>query len=502
MDVIIAARLSRRARGRAQSGIETQDEDAREWAKEQGHNVVATVADHASGTKAMTQRQYLGPWVTDPELMTRYRGIVAAKQDRLSRADWCDEGGLRRWAEDNGKTLFIVDRDLRWPPRDDAHHDDDIAAWSRGAEEAHREWNNTSRRYKRMLKNRTDNNELTGRPHYGYRSAGINCGESPCRCWEKKVDDRKTLAIYEPEARLVREAKDRYLAGESLQRIADDFNERGIPTPMNGKKGWFSRTVGKMLSSPGIAGRRMDNSYDTDERHRKTILTYPEIITWAEHEQIAARMDSRAHRKGISPANVYMLTGVIFDRAEHPLYHIKGSHGQRIEYYYCRRCKGTLALMADMDSGVSKLVIEGFGDQPHLVRRVIPGSNHFEEIAHLRQDRSELDDLAEDYTARHAELTAEVRRLAKEDKENPQPDEIKWVPSGQTIAEYWGSLSIAGKRDWLLENDWKAYAFKSDGRWSVTVHIAPHIVSGPVSMNAVTTPQTGPFAVRQYKTGK
>ena len=108
MDVIIAARLSQLKAGAGQSGIESQDIDAREWAEEEGHSVIATVADHASGTKPMHKRPNLGAWVTDPGLMDRYQGIVAAKQDRLSRAAWRDEGDLRRWAEDNGKVSDLV----------------------------------------------------------------------------------------------------------------------------------------------------------------------------------------------------------------------------------------------------------------------------------------------------------------------------------------------------------------------------------------------------------
>lgn len=503
MNVIIAARLSQKSKGRASSGIETQDEDAREWAQQQGHNVVDTVADHASGTKKMEERKYLRPWVTDPELMAKYQGIVAAKQDRLSRADWRDEAELRIWAETNGKTLFIVDRDLRWPPRAGAHHDDDVTNWNRGAEEAHREWNNTSKRYTRMLKQLVSNNELTGRPVYGYRSAGINCGQSPCRCWEKRVDDHKTLAIYEPEAQVVREAKDRYLADETLQKICDDFNAREVPSPLfQGEPGkfWWPRRLGMILRNPAIAGRRMNNSY-ADESERKTILTYPGIIMWAEHEQICARMDSRSHRKGISPANVYLLTGILFDEAGHALYHTANSansHGKRTEYYYCRNGCRTCPPMKETDDRVSQAVIGDFGNMPRMVRRIIPGKNHFEEIARLRQDRNELDDLADDYAERHAAITAEIRRLAKEGKENPQPDEIKWVPSGQTVAQYWESLDTAGKRDWLLENGWKAYAFKNDGRWSITIHISPHIVSGSIPMDRITIPQTGPWAVMQY----
>jgi Resolvase, N terminal domain len=223
MDVIIAARLSKLARGRAQSGIETQDEDAREWAQEQGHRVVTTVADHASGVKKMEERENLGPWVTDPGLMARYQGIVAAKQDRLSRSDWSGESELRRWAETNRKTLFIVDRELRWPPRGGAHHDDDVL-------------------------------------------------------------------------------------------------------------------------------------------------------------------------------------------------------------------------------------------------------NNFEEIARLRRDRSKLDDLADDYAERMTAITAEIRRLAKEDKENPQPDAIKWVPSGKTVREYWESLTTAARRDWLVENKWKVTVTKYEDKWMADIN--------------------------------
>jgi hypothetical protein len=468
VDVIIAARLSQKAKGRKQTGIESQDEDAREWAKEQGHSVIETVADHASGTKAMWQRKNLRPWVTDPDLMTKYQAIVAAKQDRLSRADWRDEAELRMWAENNHKVLFIVDRDLRWPPREGAHHDDDVTNWNRGAEESHREWNNTSNRYKRMHKTHARNNELTGRPPYGYRVVGIDCGKSPCRCWENGIEDGKTLAIYEPEASVIREARDRYLNGESTTAICANFDARSIPSPVwKGEPGkrWRDTTLGKILRNPATAGRRMDN-FDKglrNESERKTILTYPGILTWREHEQIVARLDSRAHRAGIAPYNVTLLTGIIFDDAGHPMYRTRSRN--REDQYMCRKGCGVSVPISEMDDRVNEAVIEKYGYLPHMVRRIIPGKNHFEEISRLRQDRKELDDLADDYDERTAAITAEIRRLSKEDKEHPQPDRIKWVETDQTIAEYWQSLDTPKRHDWLKENGWKVVPYKSDGRW-------------------------------------
>jgi DNA invertase Pin-like site-specific DNA recombinase len=460
MEVIIAARLSQKHAGRGQSGIESQDEDAREWAEGQGHNVIATVADHASGTKAMWERPNLGQWVTDFALMDRYQGIVAAKQDRLSRADWRDEAELRMWAENNGKTLFIVDRELRWPPREGAHHEDDVSSWNDGAEAAHREWANDSRRYKRMQKQRRSNNELTGRAPYGYRITGILCGQTPCRCSERKIDDHKTLTIYEPEAEIVREAVRRYLDGETLKQIADDLNTRG------GRK-WHVSTLAKMLHSPSIAGRRMDNYEGRDKtRERKTILRYQGIIEWTEHEQLVARLDSRAHRKGISPQNVFLLTGLIFDVSGHPMYGQKFNAKTPWFYYYCRQCANGGMRVDDADAEANDLITFVYGKEPHEVRRVIPGNNYFEQIARLRQDRAELDDLSPEYEDRHAALTAEIRRLAVLPAE---PDSVEWVPSDVTVAEHWRTLDTGGRRDWLKERHYIFIAYKAGSLWNLSM---------------------------------
>ena len=202
----------------------------------------------------MWQRKNLRPWVSDPELMAKYQVIIAAKQDRLSRADWRDEGDLRRWAEDHGKILYIVDRNLRWPPREGPQYEDDVERWNRGAEDAYREWANTSRRYKRMQRGRIADNYLVGRATYGYERVPAEDGGG------------MTMVIYEPHARIVREAVDRYLAGESTAKIRDDFNARGIPPPMG--KRWHQVTLSNLLRNPALAGRRMD-SWGKDELERK-----------------------------------------------------------------------------------------------------------------------------------------------------------------------------------------------------------------------------------------
>ena len=440
-DVIVLARKSQKIKGRAQTSIESQDEDAREWAEEQGLNVVATVPDIASGKKAMWQRTNAKPWVTQPDLMVKYQGIVASKHDRLSRADWSDENELRQWAEKNHVALFLVEKDLRWPPRPGAQYNDDVDNWNRAAGDSNREWNATSRRWKRGHKTRESNNHLTGKAPFGYRITGVNCGEAPCRCFEAGEDDPKTLTIYEPEAKIVRDVVTRYLDGESTESICEDYPR------------WVPSSLARFLRNPAIAGRRMN-------KEGKTVLRYEGIITWQKHEEVVARLESRSNRRGISPANTYMLTGLISCEPGHAMYADKGQNAKQYTYR-CRECKFSVRL--DLaDAKVTDALLEDYGVLLRRIKRIIPGKNHFDEIARLRQDRNELDDLADDYDQRHAELTAEIRRLTKLDQEHPQPNTVGWDENGKTIAQLWESLDTAARRDWLKENGWKVTAIKDD----------------------------------------
>jgi DNA invertase Pin-like site-specific DNA recombinase len=64
------------------------------------------------------------------------------------------------------------------------------------------------------------------------------------------------VTICEDEARLVREAAARVLAGESVPAVARDWNARRIPTAQGAPAGWSSATVAGILRNPRIAGQR------------------------------------------------------------------------------------------------------------------------------------------------------------------------------------------------------------------------------------------------------
>jgi DNA invertase Pin-like site-specific DNA recombinase len=108
MRLLHAARLSK-----DQTGPATRDQDARAWAERNGDEIVAVAADKISGRVSPFDRPNLGPWLTDPALMSRYDGIIVYQVDRLSRGrDW----NIRAWAEAEGKKLIVVNPELVWPP--------------------------------------------------------------------------------------------------------------------------------------------------------------------------------------------------------------------------------------------------------------------------------------------------------------------------------------------------------------------------------------------------
>jgi DNA invertase Pin-like site-specific DNA recombinase len=420
MRVLIAARLSKKTGNREGLGIETQDERSREWAEGNGHEVVGVAADTASGTVAPWHRKNLKPWVTDETLMSQYDAVVAYKMDRLSRAGWRDESEIRHWAEDNGKRLIIVDGP-QWPPRDDG----DRWAWEAMSIQARKEWESIRERTTRAQGAIRERGGLVGKPGYGYRVEGERYA--------------KTLVVFEPEAEVVREATRRYLNGETVDALAADFNERGLPSPMiNGEPGtkWLAKRLAVILRSPSIAGRRYDST-------GRMVLEFEPIIDWPTHERLVARLDERASRKGISPGITAMLTGVLFDADGNKMYKISGYGGVR---YYSREGKVGVDL-AKMDARVDTWF--SADERPHLVPQTVPGENHSDEIARLKQDLSELDVMADDYMERVAALRSQITELVREDEENPNPDRVELVDSGQTVGEVWRGMTTAQRRDML-----------------------------------------------------
>jgi hypothetical protein len=444
MRILIPARQSQNRKGRT-TGYDTQDQDTRSWCERNDHTVVAVVADKISGRISPFDRPNLGPWLTRPELIAQYDAIAVSKLDRLSRGrDW----NIRQWVIDHGKKLFVVSPELCWPPEPG-----DTATpivWDTLVNIASTEWDNTSKRYRRMLTHLIDNGYLTGVRTFGLQIVGANCGESNC----EHKDEHKTFALHPEESECVKIAVARYIAGASLREQCDWLNEQ---MPPRHSDVWHPSTLGKLFRNSSLMGRRVNAEGNTIMRH----VAILDMDTW---QKLQAEMDRRAQRSGVVSSNTAMLTNIVSCSCGNPMYrqstYYERKNGTRSyrTYYRCKskdnrtlsKCRNSIAL-AWLDEWVeSKLrhPVHGIGLLKIEEVVVIPGQNHDNEIADVERDIRELDMDADDYLGQVAGLRAERSRL----KELPaEADQVIKRERDETILERWITLDTAGKRDLLVK---------------------------------------------------
>ena len=441
MDLVAFARLSQYGDGK--TGIDTQDEDDRSWAAQNGHTIVQMVADHISGRVSLKDRKNAGKWLNDPGLIALYDGILVSRIDRLTRhRDW----DIRQWAEEHGKKIIIVNPTLIWPPEPG-----DIATpviWDNLVNIAASEWTETSKRWRRMQKSKRDQKSFVGKPPYGYRIVKI---------------DGTNLKTLEPDpetASVVKSLFQMYDQGMSIYQIVEWLNENGIRPPQGKVKGWQHNTVRRILQNPSTAGRIRHNG--------NTVLRVPPLVPLEDFNRVSGLIKGRATR-GPGRQDSALLTGMVFCDNGSAMYR---HHARTSDYYYCGHgCPAGSRLMVKvsyLDSVVDDMVMS-VGDQPHMITVVTPGDDHSDEIDLIRQEIRDLDPEAQDYDARLADLRSELTRL-RSLPSNPRKVEHK--PSGKTIGEVWQSLDTAGKRSFLQDAGFKFHVSRDADR-NVSVVIGP-----------------------------
>jgi site-specific DNA recombinase len=469
MDIVIAARLSQARVG--QTGIDTQDVVARDWAKAGGHNVVHVAADKISGKISPFQRKDLGPWMTDPILMSQYNGLAASKMDRYTRRrDW----DIRNWAEREDKKLIIVNPHIVWPPKPG-----DTATpiiWDTLVNIAVAEWENTSMRYRDMHESLIRGKFLTGGRSFGFDIVLVDGTE------------HKTLAPNLVESQHIISAIGLYFGsgevrGRSLEGCCEWLDEQEVPTMRyqealaawhaNGEKTdrprpepWNPKTLRDIFRNPSLIGRRVS------DKTGKTILRHAPILDRDTWNRLQAEMDSRAHHKGIVSGSVAMLRNVAYcAKCDGPMYRHptkeKRSDGTVREYVYYRcygksdRNRSKCALMVPLlelnEFVAAHMTSSPQGDEYLTETAVIqPTYETEDEMTAVQQliNEIELDDPK--YDEKHNELRKEwVRLKAQLDEEKrarPKPDVIS-RNTNVKVREHWASLKTdADKRAFLIQS--------------------------------------------------
>lgn len=451
MRLLLAARLSV---GKGQTGIQTQDLHSREWGEREGHTIIAVAADRRSGIVAPWDRPNLKPWVTQPQLMAKYDGIVAYKNDRLSRGDRADEARIRLWAQDNGKVLMIADGP-QWPPR----HDGDKWAWEAMANQARKEWEAIRERSVRAQRYLRANGYLVGKPPFGCRVAcAEQCGKRGAEC-----NHHKTL---EPEPRLVpylNEVAKRYIAGASLTALCEYLDSKGIPPPGGGV--WQQYSLRRALENSALIGCRKNAKGQTILRFEPIL----DLYTWALLQARLKATRETSARGTVSKAPALLARIIRCARCGRVMHfkRLYNTHkdGTRI-YRNVYRCDGTMRewstcrnmiAAAEADKWIGSWIYDVIGYKELITRVVVPGHGFDDEIAEIEAEIRALDLDDPDYLEKVSALRAERARL----QGLPAlPSEVMEHPTGTTIDQHWATLDTTGRRAWLLAEQVKVLAYR------------------------------------------
>lgn len=431
---IEAARISKLAGTREQAiGLARRSDEVARYADAYGYDLVGIAEDtDVSGSTDPFARPKLGAWLARPG---DFDLILANDLDRVGR-NARHLTHLREWCEDTAHKLIILNPHLEWPPADG-----DMASpiiWDLLGRLAEYELKAITTRNRETRAWLQSHGALAVKAPFGYHAVGERAS--------------KTLEIHPVTGPIVREAADRYLAGETLAEIAEDFNRRGLPSrnePVKKFDGprWHRNNIGRILGSMKICGRLKQGDH---------ILRYPAIITVAEHKAIVARLESRTHHRTVAKENREMLTSVLFcGYCRKGMYAINsGRPPARYRYYYCQnpKCPAKPRPMIPlMDANITALeaVTTLLKDAKVMRTEVIPGHDYEDDIDQLKLDLAALDPESPGWDEQVADIRAQIAHLRSLPVEPAR--EVR-VPTGEYIADVFTDATDDERRGILMRS--------------------------------------------------
>jgi site-specific DNA recombinase len=371
---------------------ERQEQDGRKLAADRGWQVVDVFKEHASASpharKPRTQWAALLQGVEAGE----FDAVIFWMEDRSSR-DVLAAGELVKACQSVGMSRIVLpslDYDLTDPEQ--------VAKFYGEIAQAQREAAKTSKRTKRALLERAENGEMN---HGGMRAFG-HTG------WCKIMDDDgrwQTVPIVSEgqateERRLIVEAADRIIAGDSLRGICSDWNKRRIASSRNGP--WRNNTLRNLLLSPRMVGKRSHNGtlYDGNPKD------FPVILPEDKWHAVKAVLEDPSRRTTMR-AGVpnHLLTGLCFcGVCGRPLRARMMTGKTRTPYrvYYCcsPNTRGAYHVARHADS-VDDLITEAlfvavesedFNDAAKGLQSDDPTKPHYARLAELQVLKDGLED--------------------------------------------------------------------------------------------------------------
>jgi DNA invertase Pin-like site-specific DNA recombinase len=425
--------------------------------------------------------------------LDQYQILIYWRQDRFVRRVLPDFWDVVMLCHAHGVRMVSATEELGDPTVHAEMLPPFIKAWlAQGESESTSERMIDTKRYFRTV-----GRWIGGHPPYGYTAV-----PRPAGGWMLVIDDES--------AAIVREAVRRVIAGDAVNAVIADFNERKILTPYNYERKraglpletrdgvdtsnarWKQRSLMRILRSPAMLGYTMHHGVPVIDEDGKVIICAPALITHQEWDQLQHALDkqSRTKRRTQTPSLLLEVACCLRCEGQPPMYRSVQSRGEKSwAYYRCARAivpgeEGkpcpSLTIPADWLDGLAEELFLGAAGHVRVIEMVYQaGSGNAEEIAIVRRSlravRDEYDSGAyqyhggqEDYEKRTQRLSGRLRELSDAPVVAPG---YKPVDTGRTFAQEWERRDIPGRRQLMMTAGFKIGVLRMKGmKQPVIVH--------------------------------
>lgn len=415
------------------------------------------------------QRKGLGPWLK--ERSDEFDVIIWARLDRAVRS-MRDLAELAGWAKDHNKQL--------------------IFASGPGGSEMVLDMTNAFSElimmilaFAAQMESQANSERVSGAQAYLKQAGQWVGGMMPYWCSPAQIETatgKGWVLVHNPEtAPVVREMVGRMIDGDSMLRIAQDLEERGVLTPRDyqeqqqdklgeKRRKWSSSTIGVILKSRALLGETMVDGQVLRDEEGIPVRKCPPLISEEQWADLQAALAQRAMPEGRS-VNPNMLLGILkcsncggrlyrqhTVKKGHPYVYLR-CHGYMVEHNECNeRFRGEA-----IEVQIAEVFLATAGHLEVLRREYHKSVDHSQELLQITRLIADLEDEydrgliadRERYLTRKANMMA---RRAELDVSGAAPAGYSMIGSGKTYSDLWSGATAVERRHLLRESGMVAYA--------------------------------------------
>jgi len=385
------------------------------WAEEHSHTVVKLTEDLSqSGKLSAFKRPGLGPWLTEIEKIAVWDILVTTKIDRGYR-NTRDFLAVTAWADEHRKQVVSLKEQIDMTTsegRQSARDAVSRAEWERDMA--------SERRLETLEELNEQGRWSGGRVPYGLRA-------------DERDDGYYLVPDTGGTADIASQMADMAIGGKTnaaIQRwlnTSEHLNSNGKP--------WSVERVRLVLHSEAMA----------------------DVLGEEKHAELRAALQSRKPKRGQWTSGQHWPLRVAYCHEDKtPLYAALRKNRDYKGYYRCLKCNMNVR-MVPVEDAIEADLRAIWQDEPHQVRKLVPGDDYAKEIKHLER---QLDKVRDVEFIETSGLEAEIARL----KAAPhKPDKIVLVTTDETIAQHWDNLDGPAERNRFLRDRDVRYLVSPDG---------------------------------------